>query len=94
MKYGCMIDQNGSMRRLVDATGNKVQLASEVTNIEEGAFDGVENVTTLLMPKNGENIGLEVNCPKQRDPEDSVLYKVTVPGGAGTAEGFRGIRGC
>ena len=62
MKYGCMIDQNGSMRRLVDATGNKVQLASEVTNIEEGAFDGVENVATLLMPKNGENIGLEENC--------------------------------
>lgn len=38
MKYGCMIDQNGSMRRLVDATGNKVQLASEVTNIEEACF--------------------------------------------------------
>ena len=71
MKYGCMIDQNGSMRRLVDATGKKVQLASEVTNIEEGAFDGVENVATLLMPKTEKYRARRKLFPKQRDPEDS-----------------------
>lgn len=64
LKYGCLIDQAGSVRRLLEAAGSKVQLAAEVTNIEEGAFDGFDHVTTLVMPKSGENITLEENCFK------------------------------
>lgn len=62
MKYGCLIDQNGSVRRVLDVSGSKAQLAAEVTNIEEDAFNKAGNITTLLMPKSGENIHLEENC--------------------------------
>jgi hypothetical protein len=62
VKYGCLLDQNGSVRRLIETAGSKIQLAAEVTNIEEGAFSGYDNVTTLVMPKSGENITLEDNC--------------------------------
>lgn len=62
MKYGCLIDQNGSVRRLVDTAGKKVQLAADVTNIEEDAFAGIDSVTTLVMPKTGETVHLDQNC--------------------------------
>lgn len=62
MKYGCLIDQNGSLRRVLDVEGSKVQLAAEITNIEEGALDKAQKITTLLLTKSGETIHLEENC--------------------------------
>ena len=62
VKYGGMIDQNGSMRRMLLPMGSRILLPEDVKKIETDAFSGVDTVTGLLLAEDSEDITLEENC--------------------------------
>ena len=62
VKYGSMIDQNGSMRRILLPMGSRIMIPADIKKIETDAFSGEDTVTSLLLAEDSEDITLEENC--------------------------------
>lgn len=75
IEEGMIIDTSGNLIKVIPSSNKRIKLTDEVKHVQETAFAEASNVTSVILPKNGNHVQFEKESLENSSVQTILCYK-------------------